>query len=446
VSSPPVVVIVGRPNVGKSTLFNRLTGTRRALVHDLPGLTRDRIVADTRSPDGRTLTLVDTGGLLLHEDEHYLRLIRSQAETALTDADLVLFLVDGESGPLPEDHEIADYIRSLGRPALLVVNKADCSDVELGAHEFHALGLGNPVVISAEHAIGISELWDALEGYLAGSLAPAEEAVAEAPGDQVQVAIIGRPNVGKSSLLNRIVGEPRVLVSPRPGTTRDAVDVALERGGQHFLFVDTAGIRRKGRTDRGPEVLSVMMARRHLERAELCLLVVDAVEGITSQDAHVAGYAWESGRALVLVFNKWDLISDRTRRRAELEEQVAEGLKFLHQAPVVFLSALTGRGVQRLFPAMDQLHRAFRRRTSTGELNRVLRDAWARRPPPAAGTQAPALYYAVQSGEAPPAYILFTSLVRNPHFSYRRYLENVLRQSFGLAGVPIRVIIRGRER
>jgi GTP-binding protein len=445
-SRSPVVVIVGRPNVGKSTLFNRLTGTRRALVHDLPGVTRDRIVADAPRPDGGTVTLVDTGGLLLHDEDHYVQLIRSQAESALTDSDLVLFLVDGESGPLPEDREIANHIRALGVAAVLVVNKADRKEVELAAHEFYTLGLGPPVVVSAEHAIGIAELWAALDEHLAGFFGEPDDATVEDAEDCIRVAIIGRPNVGKSSLLNRIVGEPRVLVSSQPGTTRDAVDVALERDDQRFLFVDTAGIRRKGRTDRGPEVLSVVLARRHLERADLCLLVVDAVEGITRQDAHVAGYAWDAGRAIAVVVNKWDLVTDREQRRAELEDQGASGLKFVQHAPMLFLSALTGKGLNRLFPTMGELHRAFRSRTSTSELNRVLHDAWNRRPPPAAGRKAPKLYYAVQSRDAPPGYVLFTSLAQRPHFSYLRYLENVLRQSFGLAGVPIRVIIRGRER
>jgi GTP-binding protein len=441
----PVVVVVGRPNVGKSTLFNRLTRSRRALVHDLPGVTRDRIFGEADRPGGGAVTVVDTGGLLMEDEDTFVPLIRGQAEAAIRDGDVVIFLLDGEAGPIPEDREIADYLRGLGVPVVPVVNKGDRKEVELQSHEFHRLGIGEPVVISAEHGVGIDLLWQALDPHLP----PADHVKtpeAGAAGDEIPVAVIGRPNVGKSSLINCLLGDERLLVSEVSGTTRDAIDTILEKDGVRYQFVDTAGIRRKGKTDRGPEVLSVVMARRYLERADLCLVVVDADEGITKQDAHVAGYAWEAGRGVILVVNKWDLIKDRAEGREKIEYQAGQHLKFMRHAPRVYLSALSGKGVHRLFPAMQQLHRAYRLRTSTSELNRLLIEAWNSRPPPLAGKKGPRLYYCTQARHSPPHYVLFTNLPGSPHFSYMRYLENALRKALGLDGVPFRVIIRGRER
>jgi GTP-binding protein len=437
-----VVVIVGRPNVGKSTLFNRLTASRRALVHDLPGVTRDRIFGEAETRAGGRVTVIDTGGLLLGDEDQFVPMIRSQAEEAIRGADAVIFILDGQAGPIPEDHEISDYLRTLGVPVVPIVNKADRAGVELSAHEFHRLGLGEPVAISAEHGIGIDDLWEALDCHLV------HPEVEDEPGrydDEVHVAIIGRPNVGKSSLFNRLVGESRVLVSEVPGTTRDAVDVVMERDGVRYRFVDTAGIRRKGRTDKGPEVLSVVMVRRHLERADLCLLLIDATEGITRQDGHVAGYAWDSGRAVGIVANKWDLVENHGLGRERIEDQVARSLKFIRHSPTVFLSALTGKGVHRLFPLMNRLDQAFRVRVSTGDLNRILKTAWEERPPSSPGRREPKIYYCTQINHAPPRFVLFTNLTADLHFSYMRYLENTLRNSLGLEGVPIRVMIKGRQ-
>ena len=443
-SRAPVVVIVGRPNVGKSTLFNRLTKSRRALVHDLPGVTRDRIIAEAVGPGGRAITLVDTGGLLLEDQDGYIPLIRAQAETALQGAAAVLLLLDGASGLLPEDREIAGFLRPLGVPVVPVVNKTDRKLVEHQAAEFFALGLGEPVAVSAEHGMGIAELWEALEGHLGE--APEADAEEETKPSAVRVAIIGRPNVGKSSLLNRLVGLPRALVSEIPGTTRDAVDVLVERDDRRYVFVDTAGIRRKGRTDRGPEVLSVVMARRAIERADVCLVMIDAVEGVTRQDAHVAGYAWDAGRALLVLVNKWDLVTDRKAARAALEHQVNQHMKFARTAPVLFLSALTGQGVNALYPLLDSVSRAYGLEVATSELNRVLHGAWQRQPPPVAGKREPKLFYAIQVRHGPPIFVLHTNFSTGLHFSYTRHLENTLREALGLAGVPIRVMIRGRKR
>ncbi len=443
-SSLPVVVVVGRPNVGKSTLFNRLTRSRRALVHDLPGVTRDRIFGEAERFGGGVVSVVDTGGLLMEDEDTFVPLIRGQAESAIRDGDVVIFLLDGESGPIPEDREISDYLRELGVPVVPVVNKGDRKGVDLQAHEFHRLGLGDPVVISAEHGTGIDLLWDALDPHLP----PDEKAEDESDGsgDEIPVAVIGRPNVGKSSLINCLLGDERLLVTEISGTTRDAIDTILEKDGVRYQFVDTAGIRRKGKTDRGPEVLSVVMARRYLERADLCLVVVDADEGITNQDAHVAGYAWEAGRAVILVINKWDLVKDRAMGRDRLEDQAGQLLKFMRHSQRIYLSALNGRGVHRLFPAMQNLHDAYRKRTSTTVLNRILSDAWESRPPAMMGKKAPRLYYCSQVRHSPPHFVLFTNLPKTPHFSYMRYLENVLREALGLDGVPFRVIIRGRDR
>jgi GTP-binding protein len=443
VSSTSTIVIVGRPNVGKSTLFNRLTRSRRALVHDLPGVTRDRIVGEAHWLE-RTVTVVDTGGLVFGVDEDaFIPLIRSQADAAIREADAVVLLVDGESGVMPEDHEIAAWLRTMEIPVVLAVNKSDRRSTEHQANEFFRLGLDAPVLISAEHGRGIDDLWQALAPHLSDEIEEPDTETADPT--EARIAIIGRPNVGKSSLLNRLVGDERSLVSDVAGTTRDAVDVVLERDGRRFRFVDTAGIRRKGRTEKGPEVLSVVMARRALERAHVCVLVVDAQEGFTRQDVHVGGYAWEAGKALALVVNKWDLVEGREAARARLEDDVARHMKFAAHAPAVFLSALTGRGVHRLFPVMAALHDARGQSVTTATLNRIIREAWQRNPPSVRGRKEPKFFYASQIQSSPPTFVLFTNLVDELHFSYQRYLDNVLREALGLDGVPVRVMIRGRK-
>ena len=430
------VAIVGRPNVGKSTLFNRLTRSRKALTHDLPGVTRDRVAGDARRPGGGTVVVVDTGGFEPESGEAIPVLVRRQALRAVEDAAAVVLVVDGAQGIVSADEEIAAVLRRAGRPVVLAVNKEDRRDAAAGEADFARLGFP-AVALSAEHGRGIDALWEALEPHLPP---PEEAALREV---ELAVAIVGRPNVGKSSLLNRLLGEERVLVSELPGTTRDAVDTLLEWRGRHVRLVDTAGIRRRGRTERGPEVLSVVMARKAIERAQVCLVVLDGGEGVTAQDTHVAGLVTETGRGAVVVVNKADLLPAGAAARREGAERIRERLKFLHDTPLVFVSALTGAGVGKVLPQALGVGAGYTRRVTTGELNRVLRAAWERHPPPG-GARPVRLYYATQTGSAPPRFALFTSGTSGLHFSYLRYLENAVRGAFPFEGVPVTFIIRGR--
>jgi GTP-binding protein len=434
----PTIAIVGRPNVGKSTLFNRLTRFRKAITHDLPGVTRDRVAADGKRPSGGAVVIVDTGGFEPESEVLIPALTRGQAMVAVEGADAVLMVVDGATGLNPDDAEIARMLHRAARPTFVVVNKDDRRDAAHGFSEFSGLGFPT-LTVSAEHGLGIGELWEALETVL-----PPPVAALEAK-PELAVAIVGRPNSGKSSLVNRLLGEERVMVSEVPGTTRDSVDSLLSTEGRLIRLVDTAGIRRKGRTDRGPEVLSVLMARRAIERCQVCVLLVDAVEGVTAQDTHVAGHVTEAGRGVLVVVNKVDLLRQQGEKtRKELREDILERFKFVKDTPVLFISALTGEGVHRLLPATLKVGEAFFARVGTGELNRVLRAAWERKPPPG-GKKPPRLYYATQLSGGPPTFILFVSGVGTFHFSYVRYLENAVRAAFGLAGVPIRFIMRGKR-
>lgn len=437
-SDVPTVVIVGRPNVGKSTLFNRLTGARRSITHDLPGVTRDRVIGEAARPRGGSVVVVDTGGFEADTEAVIPAQIRRQALAAVESAHVAILLVDGAAGLTPGDEELATALRRTGKPVVLVVNKSDRRDARLGFGEFTGLGF-EVVVLSAEHGLGLDELWDCLEPALPP---PVESTATAAP--ELAIAIVGRPNVGKSSLLNAMLGEDRVIVSAVPGTTRDSVDTLVHWGERTLRLIDTAGIRRKGRTDRGPEVLAVVMARRAVERAHVCLLLLDAVEGVTAQDAHVAGIINEAGRAAVVVVNKADLLEGgEPDRQKALERQILERFKFLKGTPVLFISALERRGLDRVLPAAGVVGDAFFLRVGTGELNRVLHAAWERQPPP--GGRRPArLYYATQLSGGPPRFMLFWS-GGELHFSYQRFLENALRDAFPLAGVPIRFIMRGKR-
>jgi len=428
----PTVAIVGRPNVGKSTLFNRLVGRRQAIVHDLPGVTRDRISARIELDDDRAVELIDTGGLVIGDDPLGLG---EQVMLAVEESDLLLLVVDGKEGLTPADETVWQHLRATGKPAVLVVNKGDTLAARDRFPELYRLGIDPQILVSAEHALGIQELREAMLERL-------PEAPPEPPPDAPTIAIVGRPNVGKSSLVNKLVGENRTLVSPTAGTTRDPVDTLLEREDKRYLFIDTAGIRRRSQVSDPPEGLAVMMARRQIERAELAVLVLDAAQGITTGDLAIAGSVWELGRAAVVAINKWDLLDEELREG--LEDDWPRLAQVLSGPPRVNVSALTGRGMDKLFPAIDRGLEAFHIQLTTGELNRFLELAVQRRRPPAHRGRPWKFYYATQVGEAPPTFMLFANRVLPRSDTYRRYLENRLREHLDLPGTPVRLVIRKR--
>jgi GTPase len=444
------IVIVGRPNVGKSTLFNRLTGTRRSIVTNEPGITRDRIYG-IANWEGRAFEVVDTGGIVPEDKAGIPGEILRQARYAIDNAARVVLVVDGRSGPVPLDQELAELLRRAGKPPVIAVNKADSPNQADLAAQFYELG-DQVFPISAEHGFGVDTLLD----YLTAEI-PQGESVEAKP--DINIAIIGRPNVGKSTLLNQLVGAERSIVSPEPGTTRDAVDTVVERHGKSYRFLDTAGIRRKGKTNLIAEKLSVIMARRHLERADIALLVADASVGVSSHDATIAGYAEQSGRSVIIVMNKWDLAleaanekagrekeekpggkgssSNPSKLLAEYEPMVRERFKFLDYAPVVFLSALTGERTEKLYWLIDKVAAARQRRISTGELNRWLAGVDLDRGTSPASHKVK-IYYVTQAATSPPTFVLFTNQTKPLHFSYQRFLANRLRASFDFIGTPIR--------
>jgi GTPase len=451
------VVIVGRPNVGKSTLFNRLTGTRRSIVTNEPGITRDRIYG-TAHWDGRAFEVVDTGGIVPEEKAGIPGEILRQAHRAIEKAARVVQVVDGRAGPLPLDAELAQLLRRAGRPPIIAVNKVDSSKQAELAAAFYELG-DEVFPVSAEHGFGVDALLDRLTEGL-----PHTESVETEP--DIRIAIIGRPNVGKSTLLNQLAHEERSIVSPEPGTTRDAVDTVVERQSKSYRFLDTAGIRRKGKTNLVAEKLSVIMARRQLERADIAMLIADASVGPTSQDATIAGYAEQSGRSVIVVMNKWDLAFKAAQQKAEQQERrrgdtavnVAPGhlladyerivrgkFRFLSYAPIVFLSALTGERVGKLYALIDRVAEARHRRVSTGELNRWLKSVDLERGTSPASRKVK-IYYVTQATTAPPTFVLFTNQQRPLHFSYQRFLENRLRAAFDFTGTPIRFTQRLKKR
>ncbi|KAB2969454.1 MAG: ribosome biogenesis GTPase Der [Thermoanaerobaculia bacterium] len=431
----PSVAIVGRPNVGKSTLFNRLVGRRQAIVNDRPGVTRDRIVARSELAPGRPVEWVDTGGLVPGDDPLGLN---EQVMLAVEACDLALLVVDGVEGLTTADERVLAALRSRRKPMVLVVNKADVRRAADGVGEFWALGLGEPAAVSAEHGLGIGALIERVEAELPALEAPPEPA----PGG-VAVAIVGRPNVGKSSLLNRLVGEPRTLVSPVAGTTRDPIDTLVSRDDRRYLLIDTAGIRRRSKVSEAPEELAVLLARRQIERAEIAILVIEAPAGVTSGDLAVAGAIWEAGRAAVVAINKWDLLEEEGRER--IEQTWLRLAEVLAGPPRVNLSALTGRGAERVFAAVDEARRGYRLEIPTGELNRAF-EGWLRQHQPPVVEERPwKLFYASQVATGPPTFMLFANRALPISHSYRRYLENRLRESFGLGGVPVRLVIRRRS-
>jgi GTPase len=436
----PTVAIVGRPNVGKSTLFNRLAHTQRAIVDGQPGVTRDRNIAAARW-DGHAFLLVDTGGFEDAGQSTLATAVRTQSALAAEEADVVVGVFDGREGLNPVDHELVRRLRTLRKPVFYAVNKLDTPAHDDAAAEFFALGLPEVFPISVAHGRGIGELMDHVVAQLP-SLPVAR------PDDQeaVMLALVGRPNVGKSSLLNRIVGFERAIVDAAPGTTRDAVDTPFRHADRSYVLVDTAGIRRRPRVQEHIERASAVRALRALERAEVALLVIDAIEGMVDQDARIAGYAWERGRALLLVVNKWDAVPrerrDRTLVRAGIQEQYAT----LANVPCVFVSALAGQGVQTVFPALERLVAAHRTQIRTVELNEVLNRATRAQAPPSVHGKRPRFYYATQTGCAPPAITIFTSAPQYVQTAYERYLANEFRKAFDLYGTPLHLYFRARPR
>jgi GTP-binding protein len=457
------LAIVGRPNVGKSTLFNRIVGSRRAIVGDEPGITRDRLYGEAEW-EGRKLRVVDTGGIIPEDKEFIPSEIFRQAKVALEEADAIVMVVDGRTELAAPDLELSRLLQRMGKPLILAVNKIDTPKLEPFAQEFHRLGIRDLVTVSAEHGDGVAELLEHVLAVLPAQpdieetetpeeeAGEAEEAEAEeepAPLE-TKVAIIGRPNVGKSTLLNALTGTARAIVSPIAGTTRDAVDELVVRDGQTYRFIDTAGIRRKGKTELMAEKLSVVMARKHLEAADVALIVIDATEGVTSSDATIAGYAHESGRSVIAVINKWDAVTTgRTDGKppadpAIFEQQARRQLKFLGYAPIVFVSAATGKNVPRLYSLLEKVASERRKRVSTGEMNRFLAKVDFERASVPMSKRVRILYM-TQAAVSPPTFILFTDRAVKLHFSYQRFLENQIRDAFGFVGTPIWIKVRARN-
>ncbi len=434
-----LVAIVGRPNVGKSTLFNRLVGFNKAIVDDQPGVTRDRNYAQV-TLEGKPVTLVDTGGFDSDQEDGIMARVREQAVAALEEADLTVFLLDGKQGLNPHDYDLLDLLRRSGRPFVLAVNKIDSPEKEDALSDFFALGIEHTLPLSAAHGYGLRDFVEHVAAMLP------ETADVYEDRDVARVAIIGRPNVGKSSLINKIIGEERSVVSDTPGTTRDPVDVEITRNGRHYLFVDTAGIRRKGKVSMKLEKFSVIRALKSLDKCDVALLLIDSLEGLTDQDAHVAGYAVERGRGLIIVFNKWDLVKDKKNELKRIKDQIDLKMSFLNFAPYVTLSALTGMRVQRVFSMVDDVYAQYNLRVGTGQVNKVLQEAVEAHTPPYVGSHRLKFYYATQVSSKPPTFVLFANRPDKVHFSYERYLNNSFRKAFGLDKIPIRLVIRPRNK
>ncbi|MFC1914182.1 ribosome biogenesis GTPase Der [Chloroflexota bacterium] len=428
-----MVAIVGRQNVGKSTLLNRLAGKRLAIVEDLPGTTRDRVFASV-SWQGAEFTVVDTGGLELDPSSTIAFGVKEQVEMAINEANAITFLVDARDGVTPADLEITDKLRRANKSIILAVNKADNARLEAGAAEFYELGLGEPLAISAHHGRGTAELLDRIV-----SLLPPSTQV-EAEPEALKIAIVGRPNVGKSMLLNTMVGDRRAIVNDIPGTTLDALDTMVDFDGQSVLLIDTAGIRRRGRVQACIERYSVMRALKAIERADVVLLVLDATEPVTAQDMHVAGYIQQAAKGIVLVLNKWDLIADKNI--VEWNKYLRSKLRFMPYAPVLYTSAKLGQGIDRIMPQVHQVHQERSKRISTAEVNNLVQEAVATHSLPRKGRKQLKVYYATQPEINPPTFVFFVNEAKLIHFSYQRYLENKLRQAFGFIGTPLRLTFK----
>lgn len=432
----PLVAIVGRPNVGKSMLFNRLVGQRLSIVEDTPGVTRDRLYAECEWC-GRKFDIVDTGGIEPTTDSEILLFMREQAQIAINAADVIVLVTDIRTGVTAADKDVANMLLRSRKPVVLAVNKADSTGAEDPAlYEFYSLGLGDPIAVSAIHGHGTGDLLDECVRYF-----PEAEDEDEEP-DYVKVAVIGKPNVGKSSLINRILGEKRLIVSNVAGTTRDAVDTLFENETGKFMFIDTAGIRRKSKVDERIEKFSVMRAQLAIERADVCLIMIDARDGVTEQDTKIAGLAHEAGKASIIVVNKWDLVEKETGTMEKMRKDIMRDLSFMSYAPIVFISAMTGQRTDRLFELINFANDQSHMRITTGMLNNVLADAQARVQPPTDKGRRLKIYYMTQTGICPPNFVIFCNSRELFHFSYQRYIENQIRAVFGLEGTPIRIVIR----
>lgn len=436
----PVVAVVGRPNVGKSTLFNKVAGKRISIVEDTPGITRDRIYADAEWC-GREFTLIDTGGIEPSSKDIILSQMRDQANMAIDMADVILFMVNVRDGMTAADKEVAAMLQKCGRPVLLVCNKVDRpGEPPMEMYEFYNLGLGEPYPVSSIHGMGVGDLLDEVIGYFP------EEQGNEDEEDIIRVAIVGKPNAGKSSLVNRILGENRVIVSHVAGTTRDAIDSRYERDGQKYVFIDTAGMRKRGKINENVEKYSVARALGAVDRADVCLILIDAEEGITEQDTKIAGYVHEQGKASIVVVNKWDLVDKETNTMKNFKNKVKEGLNFMMYAPSVYISAKTGQRVDSLFEMIQNVLAENRKRISTGLLNDVINEAIAMVQPPSDKGKRLKIYYVTQAAVSPPTFVLFVNNAELAHYSYVRYLENQLRAKFGFEGTPIKFIVREKTK
>lgn len=440
---PPLIAIVGRPNVGKSTLFNRIVGRRAAIVHDQPGLTRDRNYGETEWA-GRAFRIVDTGGWEPEDlpTSSVSEQVREQAALAIDEADLTIVLADGRDPDNPVDRDVVELLRRRGRPFLLAVNRCDNPERDLDAAAFYSFGVEEVFPVSALHGRGAADLLDrALE-----LLPNAPEATDADREDIVRVAVVGRPNVGKSTLINRILGDERLVASPMPGTTRDAIDTRVKREGRDYVLIDTAGIRRRGSIETGAERLSVTAATLSMERSDIALLLMDGAEGVTEQDAHIAGYAAEAGCGLIVVVNKWDAVEKDETTAGAMAKKIRDDLAFIAYAPIIMVSALTGQRVAKLFEHIDRVAEQHGRRIPTGELNRVLERAVARNPPAVRKNRPLRIKYAAQVATHPPLFAVFCNDAGLMHFSYRRYLINQLRREYGFEGTPVRLSLRSTKR
>jgi GTPase len=437
----PIVAIVGRPNVGKSTFFNRVTKTRKALVDDFPGVTRDRHYSDA-AWNGIDFTLVDTGGFSGDDEDDFAHKIRSQIFQAIEDADVIILLLDGKNGISPFDEDVVRILRPLSQPVFFAVNKIDGVEQEVRLYDFYNLGIEKLYPISAEHRYGISDLLDDLTEIL-------PKTIAEEAGDVVRLAVVGKPNVGKSSLINRILGQKRLLVSDTPGTTRDAIDSVCDIYGNSYLIIDTAGIRRKARVSKKLEKFSIIKALRSLDRCDVALIVIDAHQGITEQDINIAGYAFDRGCGCILLLNKWDLVEKDSKTAKGYYDRLRMEAKFISFAPIITISALTGKRVFRIFDIVEEVFKQYTLRVGTGQLNRIFEQAIIQNEPSLYRGRRLKFYYATQVSTRPPTFVCFVNYPDAVHFSYRRYLINQIRVKAGLDKTPIRIIFRkrtGKER